>query len=55
VKQYTQVCGEKQSHLLSTSGDSRMKKVGGNCGAMEKVGGQHEYPSCMVIFYCFED
>ena len=28
---------------------------GGNCGAKEKVGGQHKSLSCMVIFYCFED
>ena len=41
--------------VLPNSGDSRMKKVGGNCGAKEKVGGQHKYLSCMVIFHCFED
>jgi len=37
------------------SGDSRMKKVWGHCGAKEKIGGQHKYLSCMVIFHCFED
>jgi len=37
------------------SGDSRMKKVGSDCRAKEKVGGQHKYLSCMVIFHCFED
>jgi len=40
---------------------SRMKKVGakmkkgGHCEAKEKVGGQHKYLSCMVIFRCFGD
>ena len=37
------------------SGDYRMKKVGGHCGAKEKVGGQHKYLPCTVIFHCFED
>jgi len=27
-----------------------MKKVGGHCGAKEKVRGQHKCLSCMVIF-----
>jgi len=37
------------------SGNSRIKKVGGHCGAKEKVGGQHKCRFCMVIFCCFED
>jgi len=41
---------------LATSGDSRMKKVGGGtAGPRKKKGGQHKYLSCMVIFDCFED
>jgi len=38
------------------SGDSRLKKLGGYCGAKEKkVGGQQKCFSCMVIFRCNED
>jgi len=33
------------------SGDSRMKKVGGNYGAKEKVGGQHKCLSQMSILH----
>ena len=42
---------------LATSGDSRMKKVGGGAlrGQGKRRGGQHKYLSCMVIFDCFED
>jgi len=36
---------------LVSSGDSRMKQVGGHCGAKEKFGGQHKYLPCMVIFH----
>jgi len=32
-----------------------IKKRGGHCRAMEKVGGQHKRLSCMVIFRCFDD
>ena len=43
-------------YCIINSGDSRIKKVGGHCGAENKVGGgQHKCLSCMVIFYCFED
>jgi len=31
------------------------KKWGGHCGVKEKVGGQHKYLSCMLMFHCFED
>ena len=41
----------KRSHHWQLSrGDSRMKKVGGHCGAKEKVRGKHKCLSCMVIF-----
>ena len=34
----------------AASGDSRMKKVGGHCGAKEIVGGQHKCLSCIVTW-----
>jgi len=37
------------------SGDSRTIKVGGLCGAKEKVVGKHKCLSCMVIVHCVED
>jgi len=47
----------KHSFSPTTSGDSRMKKVGGGgtAGPKKNQGGQHKYLSCMVIFHCFED
>jgi len=45
----------KQMTYWRYSGDSRMKKLGGTAGPRKKVGGQHKYLSCMVIFHCNED
>jgi len=45
----------RKDKSVRTSGDSRMKRVGGHWGAKKKVGGQHKYLSCMVIFHCFDD
>jgi len=41
------LCLEKRIDIffllgIKSSGDSGNKKVGGHCGAKEKVGGQHE-------------
>jgi len=49
------ITNSRLSSLAMFSGDSRMKKVGGHREAKEKVGVQHKYLSCMVIFHCFED
>jgi len=40
---------------IVVTGDSRMKKVGGHCGAKEKVGGATWMSILQVIFHCFED
>jgi len=47
------VCVDQER--VMASGDSRMKKWGSHCGGKEKLGGQHKYLPCMVIFNCFED
>jgi len=44
-----------EARRVTTSGDSRMKKLGGGTAGPRKVGGQHKCLSCMAIFRCKED